>query len=51
MEISAIRQNGQDVNLKDATGRSLLAEKQDKLIAGKGIKIVNNVISFVDIFY
>lgn len=47
MEISAIRQNGQDINLKDATGRSLLAEKQDKLIAGKGIKIINNVISFV----
>jgi hypothetical protein len=38
-EISYIIQNGQQVNLKDANGRALLAEKQNKLKAGKGIEI------------
>lgn len=38
-EISYITQNGQQVNLKDANGRALLAEKQNKLKAGKGIEI------------
>lgn len=38
-EISYITQNGQQVNLKDAKGRALLAEKQNKLRAGKGIEI------------
>lgn len=38
-EISFITQNGEQINLKDAKGRELLAEKQKKLIAGKGISI------------
>ena len=38
-EISYIEQNGQQVNLKDAKGRELLATKQNKLTAGKGISI------------
>lgn len=38
-EISYIMQNGQQVNLKDATGRELLATKQTKLKAGRGISI------------
>lgn len=38
-EISYITQNGQQVNLKDTKGRALLAEKQNKLKAGKGIEI------------
>lgn len=44
-DISTITQKGQTYNLKDATGRELLAAKQDKLTAGKGIKIENGVIS------
>ena len=38
-EISFITQNGEQINLKDAKGREMLAEKQKKLIAGKGISI------------
>ena len=38
-EISYITQNGQQVYLKDATGRELLAQKQVKLKAGRGISI------------
>ena len=38
-EISFITQNGEQINLKDAKGRELLAEKQKKLKAGKGISI------------
>ena len=38
-EISYITQNGQQVNLKDTKGRALLAEKQNKFKAGKGIEI------------
>ena len=38
-EISYITQNGQQVNLKDAAGREMLATKQPKLKAGKGINI------------
>ena len=41
-EISYIMQNGQQVNLKDAKGRELLAEKQVKLIAGRGISIADD---------
>jgi hypothetical protein len=35
-------QNGEQVNLKDAKGRDLLAEKQIKLKAGRGISIAND---------
>lgn len=35
-EISYITQNGQQVNLKDAAGREMLAAKQNKL---KAIKV------------
>lgn len=35
-------QNGEQVNLKDAKGRSLLAEKQIKLKAGRGISIADD---------
>jgi len=38
-EISYIIQNGQQINLKDAAGREMLAAKQTKLKAGKGISI------------
>lgn len=38
-EISYIEQNGQQVNFKDAKGRELLATKQNKLTAGRGISI------------
>lgn len=38
-EISYITQNGQQINLKDATGREMLATKQNKLKAGNGISI------------
>lgn len=38
-EISYIIQNGQQVGLKDTNGRALLAEKQNKFKAGKGIEI------------
>lgn len=38
-EISYITQNGQQINLKDAAGRELLATKQNKLKAGNGISI------------
>lgn len=41
-EISYIIQNGEQVNLKDAKGRELLAEKQVKLIAGRGISIADD---------
>ena len=41
-EISYIIQNGQQVDLKDAKGRELLAEKQVKLIAGRGISIADD---------
>ena len=41
-EISYIMQNGQQVNLKDATGRELLATKQTKLKAGRGISIAED---------
>lgn len=41
-EISYIVQNGQQVNLKDAKGRELLATKQNKLTAGKGISIAED---------
>lgn len=41
-EISYITQNGEQVNLKDAKGRELLAEKQVKLKAGRGISIAND---------
>lgn len=41
-EISYIMQNGQQVNLKDAKGRDLLAEKQIKLKAGRGISIADD---------
>lgn len=41
-EISYIEQNGQQVNLKDAKGRELLATKQNKLTAGRGISISEN---------
>lgn len=41
-EISFITQNGQQLYLKDATGRALLAEKQKKLKAGKGISIAED---------
>lgn len=46
-EISYIIQNGQQVNLKDANGRALLAEKQNKLKAGKGIEIAADGTIFV----
>jgi hypothetical protein len=49
-EISYIEQNGEQINLKDAKGRELLAEKQKKLIAGKGISISEDgVISRADV--
>lgn len=38
-EISYITQNGEQINLKDATGREMLATKQNKLKAGNGISI------------
>jgi hypothetical protein len=38
-EISYITQNGEQINLKDAAGREMLAQKQPKLKAGKGITI------------
>lgn len=41
-EISYIMQNGEQINLKDAKGRELLAEKQVKLKAGRGISIAND---------
>lgn len=41
-EISYIMQNGEQVNLKDAKGRNLLAEKQIKLKAGRGISIADD---------
>ena len=41
-EISYIMQNGEQVNLKDAKGRGLLAEKQIKLKAGRGISIADD---------
>lgn len=41
-EISYIIQNGEQVNLKDAKGRDLLAEKQIKLKAGRGISIADD---------
>jgi uncharacterized protein YegP (UPF0339 family) len=41
-EISYITQNGQQVNLKDANGRALLAEKQNKLKAGNGKFFLSN---------
>ena len=41
-EISYIIQDGEQVNLKDAKGRELLAEKQVKLKAGRGISIAND---------
>lgn len=41
-EISYIMQNGEQVNLKDAKGRDLLAEKQIKLKAGRGISIADD---------
>lgn len=47
-EISFITQNGEQINLKDAKGREMLAEKQKKLKAGKGISISEDgVISAV----
>jgi hypothetical protein len=48
-EISYITQNGEQINLKDAAGREMLAAKQSKLKAGKGINISDNgVISVKD---
>ena len=41
-EISYIIQDGEQINLKDAKGRELLAEKQVKLKAGRGISIAND---------
>lgn len=41
-EISYITQNGQKIYFKDAAGREILAEKQPKLKAGKGITISND---------
>ena len=38
-EISYITQNGEQINLKDATGREMLTTKQNKLKAGNGISI------------
>lgn len=38
-EISFITQNGEQINLKDAAGREMLATKQNKLKAGNGISI------------
>lgn len=41
-ELSFIKQGDQIIYLKDATGRSMLAEKQNKLKAGAGIEIAED---------